>query len=183
MMLFLDISAFNDTSGAFILESAKDFSEKDRVESEWQCTAQKIQSQGQVQNFSFTAVLVIGIVSAIIILIGFILEPLIGCVRKRRNRADGGKRQLARDMDSSYWLLHAGLLGVGVTPWKYSGSEIPVTNEAITVQQPAEQDRECCQKFYVVDGSTRCMHETRSSRLPPDGADSRQQQDEARGES
>ncbi|KAH7126080.1 hypothetical protein EDB81DRAFT_910906, partial [Dactylonectria macrodidyma] len=111
MMLFLDISALNDTSGAFILEPVKNSSEKDHVESEWQCTAQKIQSQGQVQNFNFAVVMIITTVAASIVILAWTLDSFVGCVRKRRDEPNGGVRQFARNTDNLYWLLHAGLQG------------------------------------------------------------------------
>ncbi|VZH92001.1 unnamed protein product [Fusarium fujikuroi] len=172
IMLFLDISAYNDTSGAFILEPVKNLPAKDRAESEWQCAAQKIPSQGQVQNFNFAAVIVIGTVSATIILIGLILEPVIGWIRKPRSEKDKeekkekNKRQLARDMDSLYWLLRAALLGIGVTAWNGDEGDIPVTTTGVTVQHPGKDDRECCQRFYIADRLEPCLHEIRSGNLP-----------------
>lgn len=176
-MLFLDISAYNDTSGAFILESVKDLPAKDRAELEWQCAAQKIPSQGQVQNFNFAAVIVIGTVSAAIILIGLILEPVIGWIRKpskkdkehkedKKEKKEKNKRQLARDMDSLYWLLRAALLGIGVTAWNDDEGDIPVTTTGVTVQHPGKDDRECCQRFYIADRLEPCLHEIRSGNLP-----------------
>ncbi|QGI78693.1 hypothetical protein CEK25_005422 [Fusarium fujikuroi] len=172
IMLFLDISAYNDTSGAFILEPVKNLPAKDRAESEWQCAAQKIPSQGQVQNFNFAAVIVIGTVSATIILIGLILEPVIGWIRKPRSEKDKeekkekNKRQLARDMDSLYWLLRAALLGIGVTAWNDDEGDIPVTTTGVTVQHPGKDDRECCQRFYIAERLEPCLHEIRSGNLP-----------------
>ncbi|CVK99058.1 uncharacterized protein FPRN_03851 [Fusarium proliferatum] len=175
IMLFLDISAYNDTSGAFILEPVKELPGKDRAELEWQCAAQKIPSQGQVQNFHFAAVIVIGTVSATIILIGLILEPLIGWTRKptskedkedKKEKKEKNKRQLARDMDSLYWLLRAALLGIGVTAWNDDEGDIPVTTTGVTVQHPGKDDRECCQRFYIADRLEPCLHEIRSGNLP-----------------
>jgi len=151
---FLDVSGFNDTTGAFKIAPVANQPVEDRRAAEWQCTGQKIRSRGQVQNFNVAAVFAIVVITGSILLIDLLLEPCVAIFRGRcrkqpgqlRERRAGELRQFSRATDNLYWLLYAGLRGSGAHPWRFGSDEevreeeIPIIDGPVQFWPPVEDD-------------------------------------------
>jgi hypothetical protein len=102
--------------------------EKDAMRN--QCSNQKIQTRGQVQNFNLIALICVAVLSVLLLIMGCALEPCVKMWRKRKPTTLREARQHARDIDYIFYVLRAGLEGVGVRPWKKGGkkedSDVPV---------------------------------------------------------
>jgi hypothetical protein len=76
-----------------------------------------------------------------IILTSLLLEFIMGLIRRHWVTKEGQARQLARDLDSQFWLLRMGLQGTGVRHWRRGGkkmdSYIPVVDQDCEVLPPS----------------------------------------------
>jgi hypothetical protein len=146
LMVFLNISKFNITSGAFQIYPVESMDQAGKDEAQWQCTSQKIRSNGQVQNFNFTALIVTIVLSFCIIITSLLIEPCAKLLRSScRNRA-GFLRQYARYTDNTYWILHVAMAATGVGPWRYGndnvlkGTQVPTVSGPATLWPPVNDD-------------------------------------------
>jgi len=153
-LTFLDVSGFNDTTGAFKVEPVSNRSVEERRAAEWQCTGQKIRSRGQVQNFNVVAIVAIVVITGSILLIGLLLEPCVAVFRGRckrqpgqlRERRPGELRQFSRATDNLYWLLYAGLRSSEAHPWQFGSDEelrdkeIPIIDAPVQFWPPINDD-------------------------------------------
>ena len=139
VLTFIDVSRYKDTSGAFIIDPIADRPPDQRSAAEWQCTAQKMRSRAQVQNFRVVGLVALVAAAAAVILAGELLEPVVALVRRLRGRGGRGGagrlRQFARATDGVYWLLHAGLRGsgAGAHAWRYGRGDDEVGDEDVPV--------------------------------------------------
>ena len=143
---FVDISAFNNTEGAFKVQPVSSRNKSDREAAEWQCTAQKVRARGRAQNINVAGLIIIVATATTIVLAGLLLEPCVGIYRGLRKRQPGQLRQFARATDNLYWLLHAGLRGSGAGQWRYGsydsihGSEVPIIDDPVCFGPPVNDD-------------------------------------------
>ncbi|KAK5660326.1 hypothetical protein OQA88_12867 [Cercophora sp. LCS_1] len=112
--------------------------EKDAVYTN--CHNMRITTTGQYQNFRFWAVLLIVLFCAAVILLSLCLGAVMRIIRRYWVTTEGQMRELARDLDSQYWLLRMALEGVGVGPWRRGGSKmdstIPVVDHLQSMGSP-----------------------------------------------
>ncbi|KAK5660205.1 hypothetical protein OQA88_13678 [Cercophora sp. LCS_1] len=112
--------------------------EKDAVYTN--CHNMRIKTTGQYQNFRFWAVMLVILFCAGVILLSVSLGRVVSIVRGHWITREGQMRELARDLDSHYWLLRMALEGVGVGPWRRGGrkmdSSIPVMDHLQSMGSP-----------------------------------------------
>ncbi|KAH8648581.1 hypothetical protein BX600DRAFT_442867 [Xylariales sp. PMI_506] len=106
-----------------------------------QCTNQLVRTTGEVQSFSFLGVMLVVCVSAAVVLLNLVIEPVMGCCYSRRRRGgrgdgDGNKSvplppaAVARQADSMLHLLRLALPNRegGTSRWEAGSWGVPVAD-------------------------------------------------------
>ena len=103
-----------------------------------QCSNQRIQSAGLVQNFSFLGIMIVVCVSGLFIIVGLTLDTCVAFARAHKGKLSESinAKENARQADEKLHLLRMALQGAGVERWETGAWDIPVTAEEVKVCRP-----------------------------------------------
>jgi hypothetical protein len=104
-----------------------------------QCTSQKIQSSGRVQNFSFLGIMIVITSTVLLILGAAFLESCARLVRRRRGTLDSD-RAIARTADYNLDLARMAMGGENQSKsgWIKSDNGVPITSTGARLNRPVK---------------------------------------------